>query len=47
MRKPLEILLADAYKKAIRETAIEPINQPEIDVVQLEEGKPFIFDVKS
>ncbi|MDR9755670.1 MAG: trigger factor [Thermacetogeniaceae bacterium] len=40
----LEILLSDAYKKAIQETAIEPINQPEIDVVQLEEGKPFIFD---
>jgi len=42
----LEILLSDAYKKAIQETAIEPINQPEIDVVQLEEGKPFIFEAK-
>lgn len=42
----LEILLSDAYKKAIEETAIEPINQPEIDVVQLEEGKPFIFEAK-
>ncbi|HHY40139.1 MAG TPA: trigger factor [Syntrophaceticus sp.] len=42
----LEILLNDAYKKAVQETAIEPINQPEIDVVQLEEGKPFIFDAK-
>lgn len=42
----LEILLADAYKKAVQETAIEPIDQPDIDVVQLEEGKPFIFDAK-
>lgn len=42
----LEILLSDAYKKAIEETAIEPINQPELDVVQLEEGKPFIFEAK-
>lgn len=42
----LEILLSDAYKKAVEETAIEPINQPEIDVVQLEEGKPFIFEAK-
>jgi len=42
----LEILLSDAYKKAIEETAIEPINQPEIDVVQLEEGKPFVFEAK-
>ncbi|MGB4043130.1 MAG: trigger factor [Thermacetogeniaceae bacterium] len=41
-----EILLSDAYKKAVEETEIEPINQPEIDVVQLEEGKPFIFDAK-
>jgi trigger factor len=42
----LEILLAEAYEEAIKETAVEPINKPEIDVVQLEEGKPFIFDAK-
>lgn len=42
----VEILLAEAYQEAIRETAIEPIQQPEIDIVQIEEGKPFIFDVK-
>ncbi|CEO90309.1 MAG TPA: trigger factor [Syntrophaceticus sp.] len=42
----LEILLAEAYEEAVRETAIEPINKPEIDVVQMEEGKPFIFDAK-
>ena len=42
----LEILLADAYQEAVQETAIEPIDKPEIDIVQMEEGKPFIFDVK-
>ncbi|MGI6406292.1 MAG: trigger factor [Syntrophaceticus sp.] len=42
----VEILLAEAYEEAVRETAIEPIQQPEIDIVQMEEGKPFIFDVK-
>ncbi len=38
-----EILVQEAYPAAVAETAIEPINQPELDLVQLEEGKPFIF----
>lgn len=42
----LEILLTEAYEEAVQETAIEPINKPEIDIVQMEEGKPFIFDAK-
>lgn len=42
----MEILLAEAYEEAVQKTAIEPINKPEIDVVQLEEGKPFIFNAK-
>lgn len=45
-QEALEILLAQAYKEAVQETAIEPINQPEIDVVQMEEGKPLIFNAK-
>lgn len=39
----LDILLPDAYEKAIAETGIEPVDRPEIDIVQLEKGKPFIF----
>jgi trigger factor len=31
----VEILLAEAYEEAVRETAIEPIQQPEIDIVQM------------
>lgn len=38
-----DIILPDVYVKAVQETGIEPIDQPEVDVVQLEEGKPFIF----
>ena len=39
----LEILVPDAYDKAVQEVGIEPIDRPEIDVVQMEKGKPFIF----
>ena len=39
----LEILVPDAYDKAVKEVGIEPIDRPEIDVVQMEKGKPFIF----
>ncbi|MBS4031079.1 MAG: trigger factor [Clostridiales bacterium] len=39
----LEILVPDAYDKAVKKTGINPIDQPEIDLVQLEKGKPFIF----
>jgi trigger factor len=45
-QEALDILLEEAYKEAVRETDIKPINTPEIDVVQLEEGKPLIFDMK-
>lgn len=42
----LEILLPQAYQDAAREQGIEPIGQPEIDVVQFERGKPLIFKAK-
>jgi len=37
------IIIPEAYEKAARESELEIVSQPEIDVVQLEEGKPFIF----
>ncbi len=38
------IIIPDAYSKEISEcTDIEIVSQPEIDVVQIEKGKPFIF----
>ncbi|MDH7579106.1 MAG: trigger factor [Bacillota bacterium] len=39
----LEMLLPQAYQEAVEETAIDPIDQPKIDVVQLEAGQPLIF----
>ena len=38
------IIIPDAYSKEVSEcTDIEIVSQPEIDVVQIEKGKPFIF----
>lgn len=39
----LDILLPDAYSSAITEANIEPVARPEIDIVQIEKGKPLIF----
>lgn len=36
-------LIPEAYSKAADESGIDIVSQPEIDVVQLESGKPFIF----
>ncbi|WP_067933048.1 trigger factor [Alicyclobacillus kakegawensis] len=39
----VEYLLPRAYDEAVQETGIEPVAQPDVDVVQVESGKPFIF----
>ena len=39
----LDILLPNAYGQAVRETGIEPVDRPEVDVEQLEQGKNLIF----
>ncbi len=39
----LEMLLPRAYQEAVQETAIDPIDQPKIDLVQMEAGQPLIF----
>lgn len=39
----VDILLPQAYQEAVAETGIEPVDQPSVDVVQIETGKPFIF----
>jgi trigger factor len=38
--------LPEAYEAAIKETGIEPVDQPEIDIEQLEKGKSLIFKAK-
>lgn len=37
------IVIPDAYEAAAEESELEIVAQPEIDVVQIEKGKPFIF----
>lgn len=37
------ILIPDAYAEAMKDSDLEIVSRPEIDVVQLEKGKPFIF----
>lgn len=37
------ILIPDAYENAAKESELEIVAQPEIDLVQAEKGKPFIF----
>ncbi len=40
------ILIPDVYEKELKESDLEVVSQPEIDVVQIEKGQPFIFTAK-
>jgi len=42
----VEIIIPDAYISAVEDTGIEPVSQPELEVIQLEEGKPVVFKAK-
>lgn len=37
------VLLSETYPQAIVETKINPVNYPEIDITQIEEGKDFVY----
>ncbi|WP_125707761.1 trigger factor [Lacticaseibacillus porcinae] len=39
----LNILLPDAYEAAVDETAIEPVDQPKIDVDKMDEGEAWVI----
>lgn len=39
----LDAILPEAYTSAVEEAGIEPIDQPEIDIEQMEKGKELIF----
>jgi len=43
--KTAEKLIPECYLEAINKNNIQPINQPEIKVIQIEEDKPLIFEV--
>ncbi len=36
-------VIQDAYEKAAEESGLDIVSRPEIDVVQVEKGKPFVF----
>lgn len=42
-REALQTLLPAAYEDAVAEAGIEPIDQPDFDIVEMDRGKPFIF----
>lgn len=42
-QEALDLLLPDVYEQAVKETGIEPVDRPEIDIEQLEKGKSLIF----
>jgi len=39
----LDIILPEAYSEAVEEMGIEPVDRPEVDIEQIERGKPLIF----
>jgi len=39
----LDILLPKAYEEALKETGIEPVDRPQVDIEQIEKDKPLIF----
>lgn len=46
VQEAVEALLPQAYSAAVSEAEINPIDQPDIELVQAEEGRPFIFKGK-
>jgi trigger factor len=42
----VEYLLPRAYDEAVRETGINPVDTPQVDVIQVEAGKPFKFKAR-
>ncbi|MGI6554389.1 MAG: trigger factor [Bacillota bacterium] len=44
-KEALDFILPEAYTKAVEETKIRPINQPEISIEQFEEGKDLILTI--
>lgn len=43
LEEAMESVVPEAYYQAVEETGIEPVDQPKVDVVQAEEGKPVVF----
>ncbi|WP_430784961.1 trigger factor [Virgibacillus flavescens] len=42
----VDIVLPEAYTNAVKETEIEPVEQPEVDIEEIEQGKDLVFTAK-
>lgn len=42
----LDIVLSPNYAKAVQEEGINPVDQPEVDIVEMEKGKDLVFTAK-
>lgn len=42
----LDFILPNAYGNAVEEAGIDPVDQPEIDIVTMEKGQPLVFTAK-
>lgn len=42
-REALDFLLPEAYSEALKESQVEPVAEPEVEIVQMEPSKPLIF----
>ncbi|RKD28974.1 trigger factor [Thermohalobacter berrensis] len=42
----INFVFPEAYSKAVDEHELEPVDRPEIDIEQIEEGKPVVFTAK-
>ncbi|MBV1818245.1 trigger factor [Anaerosalibacter bizertensis] len=42
----LNIILPEAYESAIDELELEPVEQPQVDIEELEKGKPVVFKIE-
>jgi len=41
----LEILFSETYQEVLKDSALEAVGEPQVEVVQIEEGKPLIYKV--
>lgn len=43
IEEAMDFLIPEAYFQAVKDTGIEPIEKPKVEIVQVEENKPVIF----
>ncbi|HHW44046.1 trigger factor [Desulfofundulus thermobenzoicus] len=46
INEAVEMVIPEAYFQAVEDTGIEPVAQPQLELVQVEEGKPVVFKAR-